>query len=141
MKEFLAMIKILTSKLENLHEENQNLQFEAGNHSYELVRLQDENLDLTNEVRQLKQTKEDLYWYKDQYHASQQAASDRRVNDPIIKAAAEAYMQKEGINLFRSGQKLNAIKGIREATHWGLKESKDYYEQYPYPTATVTKLG
>jgi hypothetical protein len=140
MKEFLAMIKILTTKLENLHEENLNLHCEAENHSYELVRLQDEQLELRNQLRMANQAKDDLYWFKDQYHAMLAEQSRLRTEDPILVAKAEAWMQEQGIKLFQHGDKIGCIKGIRFATNWGLKESKDYCEGYKYPLQSVGEI-
>lgn len=50
------------------------------------------------------------------------------VNNLPDKDKAEAYMVAEGDARWAKGEKIAVIRGCREATHWGLKEAKDYCE-------------
>ncbi len=55
------------------------------------------------------------------------------------------YMKAEGCKQLADGNKIAAIKGVREVTGWGLKESKDYVESHktpvvPPPAQTIGEL-
>ena len=50
------------------------------------------------------------------------------VNNLPDKDKAEAYMVAEGDARWAKGEKIAVIKCVREATQWGLKETKDYCE-------------
>lgn len=50
----------------------------------------------------------------------------------VALQVAKEYMAKEGTRLCREGNKVDAIKGVRQATGWGLKESKDYVDSFAF---------
>jgi len=41
--------------------------------------------------------------------------------------------------LMEAGRKIEAVKRVREVTHWGLKEAKDYVESLTVPAGTMSR--
>ena len=54
---------------------------------------------------------------------------------------AKAYMEGQGKAEWHNGNKIACIKGVRECTGWGLKDSKDYCEAYPWNKVSASEEG
>lgn len=60
-------------------------------------------------------------------------------NAPTVAVLTPAIVA-EVANLLRAGNKIQAIKKVREVTRWGLKETKDYVEALPVQRADISPL-
>jgi len=54
-----------------------------------------------------------------------------------LEEAAHAYMLLKGAKVWTEGNKIACIKVCREVTGWGLKETKDFCENYMSQNLTV----
>ena len=96
---------------------------------------QDRIYDLEGRTTDTRWLKEDLERAREessnlrtQVYNLQAECQRLRLENPKVKEDLESYMTREGDTLIRQGSKIAAIKGVREITGWGLKESKDYVE-------------
>lgn len=71
-------------------------------------------------------------------------AVDKASQDTATLSALPPLLEAEIVQLLDSGQKIFAIKRVREVKHWGLKEAKDYvealerHESPPTPAPRIT---
>ncbi len=100
----------------------------------EMDRMQYTITDLRRQGEWRGDLEHDLSYYR--ARCNQLEAEVRRlelVADPEKEGRINAYMRNHGESLLRFGKKIECIKGVREVSGWGLKESKDFVEAYKLP--------
>jgi predicted nucleic acid-binding Zn-ribbon protein len=144
MDDFCTMLDVLNRKLQEKNEEVSSLRDRFADLDDKLIdkgaeicrlkddkqRLQDEVITLRNRCGDYNANETDNRWYRDQYNRLTAELAAYREKDPEIPTKANEFMQKIGIGLMRQGLKIQCIKEVRSITHWGLKETKDYVEDY-----------
>lgn len=121
MDEMQRTITDLRTQAESRYDELDELRVSNSNLSQDKWRLENRVYDLEGRVRnsdylnaEVTRLKEELLTLK-----YGNGSPDER---------ARTYMEREGARLWQEGNKILCIKGVRECTGWGLKESKDYSE-------------
>lgn len=87
--------------------------------------------------RQLNDVKSDLEWIRQRPHSGNtnhsytplSKSNHTTTSSPAPTAHHSATLEDNVFFLLQQGKKINAIKDVREAKGWGLKEAKDYVDQ------------
>lgn len=134
------LLMMLVEKIEHQAREIKILEEENHYHRDDALNLRETLESYTNNdgiyLREAYKSLQSGYNNLSQRHRELQRELDEyRRNDPAMKAAVNQYMVSEGISTWNRtgsvhGGKIPVIKKIRELTRWGLKQSKDYAEEY-----------
>lgn len=123
MDEMQRTITDLRTQAESRYDELDELRVSNSNLSQDKWRLENQVYDLEGRVRNSDYLNAEVTRLKEELLTLKYG-----VGDP--EARVRNFMLKEGGKLWSEGNKIACIKGVRECTGWGLKESKDYSEAW-----------
>jgi predicted RNase H-like nuclease (RuvC/YqgF family) len=135
---FVTMLAILNSKIQA---QADRISFLEDEHADLEMRFQskceDYAADLAGSRQEIETLRGDLRWYKSHADLLQRELDKIRLNDPEVKEKLATFMKEKGETLLHDGQKIECIKQIRILTGFGLKEAKDFVEQYKDATGRL----
>lgn len=106
---------------EQMYAEVDNLRMQVAN-------LSDANARQRNTISDMSYKAENLTYYQDRCAKLEEEVRALKYGCGDPDQRVRNFMLKEGGKLWSEGNKIACIKGVRECTGWGLKESKDYSE-------------
>lgn len=139
---FTTMLALLTTKLVDAetHISDQETHIRADHE--EMDRMQRTITDLrtrNEEMYDEKRRLEDRVWeleskerieddLRTQVERLKEEVRTLKYGEGPVGTRLHTYMAREGGKLWNEGNKILCIKGVRECSGWGLKESKDWAE-------------